>query len=129
MPPELLVRAQRISQRTLNPPREGAAVSLGIRANVLLQRRRQPRTGAAGWLERRRFDTAKAALETPRIPPVDSTAAWTEKHATEVKHQKQERHLRACAAVEEGTAPRSMALGGRVAADAGVPRDRGQTSP
>ena len=31
---------------------------------------------------------------------VDRTAAWTEKHEAEVDHQKEERHLRACDAIQ-----------------------------
>ena len=54
------------------------------------------------------------------VAAVDRTAASTEKHEAEVEHQKKERHLRACAAVEEGTTQRSVALGGPVTAAAAM---------
>ena len=78
-----------------------------------------------GWLEQRRLDTAKAALEAPAqsmhsVAAVDRTAAWTEKHEAEVEHQKKERHLRACAAVDEGITQRSVAPGGPVTAAAAM---------
>ena len=126
MPGELLADAQRIWRANFHPTRERAAASLGVRALVLLRRQAQrPRAGAAGWLEQRRLATAKAALVAPAqskrsVAAADSTAAWTEKHEAEVQHQKEERHARACAAVEEGTAQRSVALGGPATAAAAM---------
>jgi len=127
MPEELLADAQRIWRENFDTAQRSSYPSLGVRARVLLRRRLQkPRAGAAGWLEERRLATAKAALEAPArsqratAAEEESTATWVEKHEAEVQHQKRERQARDCAAVEEGTAPKSAAFGGRAPAAAAM---------
>ena len=117
-PEELLAGARRIWWENFHSARQRSAPPLGTRARVLLRRQALHRAGAAGWLEQRRLSTAKAGLGAPArsersaAAEVEIAAAWTGKHEAEVQHQKGERQQRALAAIEEGTAQRSLALGG-----------------
>ena len=142
---KLLADARRIWQENFGPARRRSHPCLGTRARVLLKRRRtQPQGGAAGWREQRRLATARAASEFARgisaatrgrAPSAARSisaaergeeeesgagAWWTEKHEAEVQHQRREHHERACAAVEEGTACRTSALGDPASAAAAM---------
>ena len=70
---------------------------------------------------------AQVAVQTQKLaaglaPSPQGGAFWTEKHAEEVRHQRAERVQRACAAVEEGAAEESAALGNDPRANADARR-------
>lgn len=115
LPPRLLRGAQAVWAANFGVPRVRARNCLGVRAQVLVRnmKARRASTGA-GWLADRRAQVAGEAQKLAAgglAPSPQGGAFWTEKHAEEVRHQHAERLQRACAAVEEGTAEESAALG------------------
>ncbi len=111
LPVDLGTAAKRVWMECFGPARREKS-SHGVRASTVLRQRSQgAKTTARSWLAQRREQSAKVATErTPNVHLTDEQieTAWTEKHAKELQHQKEECRERACAAVEEGTAQASV---------------------
>ena len=113
LPPRLLRAARAVWARNFGGPRNRVRESFGIRVTLRLRSMaaRSKSTGA-GWLAHRReqvADEAKKVVGGLSRSLRREPAIWAEKHEEEVRHQREERLERACAAVEEGEAAESVA--------------------